>query len=627
MGSPGWYPDPSDAAWQQFHNGQQWTGQRRPTPGAPGTGAPAAGAPAGPAPVPGAPGAPSEPPSGEAPWEQTIARPPSHQPPSPEAAPPWLPQPPAPYPPQQPPMQQPTQQWQQAPPPAFPPPQQQPTQQWQQPAPTQQWGPPQQQWDQPPWAGGPGAPPPKRRKRLPLIIALVVVVVAGLVTGGIFLFKDKNSPSFTYDGQAIDQPDQPLKQAGAVLDSMVKARHGAKNDDTRCYYGVPTSPGGDTKKTDIDHSAWCGPVAFVDGDASKQYVSFPLNRAPAKGGKVTLTAADQPTSTDPQAVPSALQLKRPDNAKAPSGPGGVAIPAPPPADKDSVVTAALGRQTIPAAPKGAAMGTTNGGVSITKLGPVKRYGTGDDARSAPDGQKLIAFQVGGVDDDSGDNVLLDKALTISVDGGSGPKLPAPVDSQPYVVAVPTSAKSVDLVLSDTGIKQTVSLLNGKPGAKNIAVYARSDRTQTLFKSGRFTFRFSQTVVLPNGTEATTQAGSYVATVASLRYSIPSKHATASRTSDALLYIDVGYTVAASPGKDFGFPTNTMTFTPTGGRPIKARNLASSGLIYNVFEVPANLTTGTLQIAGGFSSKFTNTGATYTTTLTAPIKVPVSFPAN
>ncbi|HEY7047764.1 MAG TPA: hypothetical protein VH373_11130, partial [Jatrophihabitantaceae bacterium] len=564
--------------------------------------------------------------------------PPTRQPsapPQPEA-PPWLQQPPAPYPqPQPPPVQPPPFPPQQPPPPPFPPqpgppqqgpyPPQQPTQQWQQP--TQQWVPPQPQWDQPPWAGGPGGPPSKRRKRLPLIIALVAVVVAGLVAGGIFLFKGKHSPSFTYDGQAIDQPDQPLKQAGAVLDSMIKSRHGAKSDDTRCYYGVPRNPAGNAKKTDIDHSAWCGPVAFVDGDPSKQYLSFALNSTPAKGGKVTLTASDKPSSTTPQSVPADLQLKRPDSAKAPSGPGGVAIPAPPPADKNSVVTAVLGKQTIPAAPKGAAMGTTNGGVAITKLGPIQRYGTGDDARSAPDGQKLIAFQVDGTDNDNGDNVLLAKSLTVSVDGASGPKLPDPVDGQPYIVAVPTAAKSVDLVLNDAGVKQTVSLLSGKPGGKNIAVYARSDRTQTLFRSGHFTFRFSQTVVLPNGSEATTQAGNYVATVASLRYSIPSKHATASRTSDALLYIDIGYTVAASPGKDFGFPTNMMTFTPTGGRPIKARNLASAGLIYNVFEVPANLTTGTLQIAGAFRSKFTNTGATYTTTLTAPIKVPVSFPAS
>src|SRR5262249_31326054 len=155
----------------------------------------------------------------------------------------------------------------------------------------------------------------------------------------------------------------------------------------------------------------------------------------------------------------------------------------------------------------------------------------------------------------------------------------------------------------------------KPGARNITVYARSNTSQSVFKSGRFTFRFSQTVVLPDGSQATTQTGSYLATLANLRYSIPSKHATAHSPTNALLYVDVGYTVSQSPGKDFGFPTSMMTFTPTGGRPIKARNLATAGLIYNVFEVPGNMTTGTLRVAGSFTSKFTNTGATYTTTLT------------
>ena len=71
----------------------------------------------------------------------------------------------------------------------------------------------------------------------------------------------------------------------------------------------------------------------------------------------------------------------------------------------------------------------------------------------------------------------------------------------------------------------------------------------------------------------------------------------------------------------------MTFTPSGKGPIRARNVASSGLIYDIFEVPADLTSGTLRISGSFVSKFANTGNSFRTTLAAPITVAVSFPAN
>jgi hypothetical protein len=71
----------------------------------------------------------------------------------------------------------------------------------------------------------------------------------------------------------------------------------------------------------------------------------------------------------------------------------------------------------------------------------------------------------------------------------------------------------------------------------------------------------------------------------------------------------------------------MTFTPAGGASMKARNVAtSSGTLYDVFEVPAELTSGTLRIGGSFTTKFVNAASTYTTTVATPITVPITFPA-
>jgi len=460
-----------------------------------------------------------------------------------------------------------------------------------------------------------------------LIIALVVVVVAGLGVGGFFLFKSDSSPSFTFDGQAIDNPDQPLKQAGTTVESLVKARHGAKSDNTRCYYAVPDQPAPDAKKTDIDHFAWCGPVVFIDGAADKQYLRFQLSSQPAKSGKVAVTPSTQPTSDAPEAVPSSTNLKRPDNAHAPSGAGGLKVPPPPAAAPDTLIATDVGKEAVPAAPSTAVIGGVNGGVTVTKLGPVKRYGTGDDARSTPDSHRLIAFQLDGALGNDGTPANLSRSASVSIDGGAARRLPVGNADQYIVVAVPNAAHAVDLVLADSGIRQTLSLLNGKPAASNIKVLARSHRVDTIGRTSNFTFTFSQPVVFPDGSSGSSQTGTLSVPSAQLYYTIPSKHAKASGPGRALLYIDVGYTVKESPGRDFGFEPAMMTFTPSGKGPIRARNVASSGLIYDIFEVPANLTSGTLRISGSFVSTFANTGNKFRTTLAAPITVRVSFPAN
>lgn len=605
MASPGWYPDPNDASWQQFYDGHQWTGQRRPVgaedpsyePRSPEAAPEAEDDRTNVSPAP--PVAPVQP-------ATTVSQPP----PAAFAPPPGDPA-------QQ---TQPAQQW--GPPP--PPWQQQPPQPQQPPPPQQQWQqPPSGQWDQPPWAMG--APPPRRRNKTPLIIALVVVVVAGLAVGGFVLFGGKKkSPAFTFDGKAIDQPDQALSKADSTINSLVTSRHGAKNKDTRCYFAVPAKPADSAKKTDIDHSAWCGPVLFVDGVADKPYLRFSLNSKDAGGGKVQLTSSDQPASDDPEAVPAGLELKRPDNASAPGGNGGLSVPAPPPADKDVVVSADIGSQSLPAAPPGAAMGTGDGGAILTKLGTVKRYGSGDTARSAPDGEKLIAFTLDGTDDDDGVPSLTSNALSVSVDGGAGRKLPTPAPGQPYVAAVPNSARTVNLVLGSGASAQTISLLNGKPGAKNIKFYARTNREQRLSKSGTVSLHYSAEIVLPDGSGGTSQTGKWTATFARLSYSIPERHAKASGPGQALLFVDLGYTLGSQ--SNIGFDPSIVTFTPKSGHTVRARNLAGAGKIFNVFDVPADMTSGTLHIAGSYTRTFSNANQTYTTTV-SPINIAISIPTS
>src|SRR5439155_16802803 len=143
--------------------------------------------------------------------------------------------------------------------------------------------------------------------------------------------------------------------------------------------------------------------------------------------------------------------------------------------------------------------------------------------------------------DAGDPSFTGSALTISVDGHPGRKLPELVPGQPYVAAVPNSARTVDLVLNG-GTKQTVSLLTGKPGANNIKLYARSHREQAINKSGPVTLNYSQEVILGGGHPGSSESGRYSASIARLSYTIPDKHAKAKGPGQALLYVDVGYTL-------------------------------------------------------------------------------------
>jgi hypothetical protein len=513
-------------------------------------------------------------------------------------------------------------------PPSEPLPSYQP-QAWEQPQP-QPWAQPpqpQQPWERGPWAQPWGQPPPRRRSRVPLIVGLVAVLAAGLSVGGYLLFRGESSPTFTFDGKAIDSPNKPLQQTAAIVRSLVSSRHGAQSKDTRCYYALRAQPTQGAEKSDIDDSIWCGPVLFVDGDPGKQYLRFPLNSQPTNGDKVTLTPSGQPISDDPESVPSGFTLKRPDNATPSSGPGDLSAPAPPPAAANALLATDVGTVTVPSAPHGAMIGSINGGVTLTRLGTVRRYGSGDTARCAPRGSQLLAFRLTGAMGDDGVPADLSSHAKVSINGGAGRRLPNADTDQYLVVAVPNSARSVELVLNDGGYQQTLSLLSGKPGSRNIKVLTRSHRHSDVHRTGSVRFTFSQTVGFPDGSSGTSQTGTFTVDGATLAFSLPTKHVKASSTSKALLYIEAMYTVPQSPGRNLGFPPETMTFTPAGGAPIRARNVATSAdLVYDIFEVPADLTSGTLHIAGSFTEKFVNSSSSYTTAVATPITVPVTFPA-
>jgi hypothetical protein len=468
---------------------------------------------------------------------------------------------------------------------------------------------------------------PRNRTRLIVIGAVVAVaLVAGLVTGGWWLFL-RGGPSLTFQGHPIANPARVLSTAETNLKTVASGRHGVTANDSRCYFAVPKSPAAGAKKTDVDSELRCGPVLFVDGDASQSYLNFGLTNS-ATSGTASLTPSAKPQADTPAALPTEFQLKRPDGKTPPSGSGGLKPPAPPAAAKDALVSADIGSQAVPAAPASAVMGSLTGGISLANLGPVTRYGKGDAARSAPSGQKLIAFKTAGAQGNDGDSTDLTSKATVIVDGGAAQALPARTAAY-YVVAVPADAKTVALTLVDSGITQSLSLLDGKPGSGNIAVLARKNRTVDVTATVPFTFTYSPEVGFADGTGGTSQTATASFTHADLSYIQADvdggTSVTASSPSTAILFLELSYTGTKDKG-EYGFPASLVTFTPSGGAAVAAKNIAGATKDFLVFEVPAGLTTGTITIGGTATLNYADATGTYKESVPTAVTMPFSLPA-
>lgn len=602
MTMPGWYPDPNDPAWLNYFDGQRWTGDRQqattPMPAQPPVQRPAqASADLSDLTMP-------RPASGHAagsalPWSQPTQQPSRYEgqvpfPPGPNQAPPTgqMPQPGQVPPSAQPPLGRSPAPWA--------------AQQDQWVGQQTGWAPQAAEWTPQPGEWGPRGR--RSRRRLPLILTLSLVLVAGLLTGGWFLLHKSKTPQFTFAGKRINQPDTTLSQAEKALNVIVAQRHGAKDADTRCYFATPSAPPKGTRKTDVDTAVRCGPVLFVDGDPHRTYLSFALTSAASEHGSVSAAAASAPISADPSALPDSLTLSRPDG-KTPPNDGGLQVPPPPPAANGALVAAFLTGQSLPDAPRDALMASLRGGVKLTKVGVVKRYGSGDNARSAPAGQRLVAFTYTSVAGQIG-NVSPTRSETgLSVNGHGSRRLPSPAKGQVIVAAVPTGARA-DLVLYLDHIRQTISLPDGKPGPTNLAVLRRSHIDARLSVNKPMTIRFTQ------GGASANLSGRVTATHALIGYWTDDAKHHASSGSKALLWMDFRFRVPNQTDQT-GVDAPLLTIRPSGGAPIRAKDLDRSDKVFAVFEVPATFTRGTVTISGK------EPGSTSITVVT-PVKFTVSI---
>jgi hypothetical protein len=434
----------------------------------------------------------------------------------------------------------------------------------------------------------PETTPRRRRRLLPLAIVGAVAAVAVVAT---VVYVVASQPTLTFDGQEIVEPAGTLESAEDTVAGIVEERHGASNDTTRCYFSLA-----DDQTSDVNEFVRCGPVLFVDGDPDEFYLSFTVEGREADGG-IRLVAADEPDSPDPSGLDRGEVLRRPDDQAPPSGNGGLDLPEPPPAEAGLFEVRRLDGIDLDDPGPDATIVSLGRSYRLAGLAQPERVGRGDDARSPAEGEIFLAvqFEVG-----LGEQVTpTPPEASIQVDADEPRPLPEDVRTAitpvGMLLSVPSDAEAVDLVVTEVGVQQRLSLLTGEPAAQNPSVLRRANRTQALGGTQSMGFTLSQPgFVTENHTVTVT-----VLSVELLWFFGDEGSRHPPDPARAFLVVDVDYVWPAGFEADLGLDTPVWSLALPDGTVVPATNLADDPVNRVVvgFDVSADFTQGTITIAG------------------------------
>jgi hypothetical protein len=296
----------------------------------------------------------------------------------------------------------------------------------------------------------------------------------------------------------------------------------------------------------------------------------------------------------------------------------------PPAGQPNVL-AEVGSAGIPAlrpAPQGSVLGTYGITVKLEASGPIPFFGQDTAAHSAAPGQRLFAFVLDFFAGDAGNTPLHALDVGVSVDGATPRPLhlsDASLSVNQYVVAsVPKPASSIDLVLTDRGITQRMSLITGAARTGVIAVYRRHSLQGTVSTLG-----YAEAMVDEGSGPITTRLQITVSD-ARLGYYVNGRSQHPSSVGTAFLWVDVCYQTLGLVNSTacFGFRGSDLRLTVPGRPPETARNLGDESSSYLVWEVPASFTSGVVTVTGSEVSA----DGRFRMTITKPFSFPVTFDA-
>ena len=348
-------------------------------------------------------------------------------------------------------------------------------------------------------------------------------------------------------------------------------------------------------------------MLFTDGDPERPYLTFSLVADSSVPGSIRLTidsTVGEPDAADPR--PDSL-LVRPDGKQ--PGPVHLTPPQPPAAVGDVLTTASTLRTPLTPAPPGAQMIGQLSGVRLVEYGFVASYDWGDRARRAPAGFRLLAFAT---DQLAGELADRPPDLSVRVDGQE--RGPLTETSDYLVTAVPIRARSVDLVLTDSGLKQSISLLTGRPNGQNPVVTGRTHQAQQLSVTRPIRVR------LKTGAGSGLLGGTLTVQALSLTYWA----ADGSQCGGIdRAWLHVAATVQLDGDRQaYGAEAGLITVELPGSGRLTARNAAADPArgVDDVIDVPASATAGQLSYSGTLS---TSKG---TITVLTPVTIPFVIPA-
>jgi len=440
------------------------------------------------------------------------------------------------------------------------------------------------------------------------VIRLIAVCVLGVLAGaGWLVVSPRHSRTLTSYGRPVSNAGSLLRQTETAMRRLVHARHGVLASGSRCYYAAVTDGLASVDGTAIGDRMLCGPVLFVDGDPSRPYLTYSLQASPAAGDRMRLTVTSPDgdgISADPR--PDG-ELVRPDGQQPPAR-YRLRPPAPPPAIGDVLTTAGtLGNPITPAAASAVMVGQQSG-VRLVEYGFVSEYDWGDRARTAPPGYRLLAFATQSV---PGELAAQPPDLSVRVDGEERGPL---AETSDYVVtAIPRHARQVELVLTDSGLKQSISLLTGRPNAENPVVTLRSHDRQQLDIARAVRVRL----------QTSTGTGVLTGTLTVRQVSLSYWAADGNCPRPDRAWLHVGAVLQLEGDKQpYGAEPALLTVTVPGVGTRRLTNAAADPAtrVDDVADVPASVTGGSLTFAG---SVHTGKG---TLTVLTPVTIPFQIPA-
>lgn len=287
----------------------------------------------------------------------------------------------------------------------------------------------------------------------------------------------------------------------------------------------------------------------------------------------------------------------------------IVVTSSPSAPEELLIRTAAVEGTLTPAASGAELIGRTAGFRLLEYGAVSGYRSGAVSHSAPSGQRLIAFRIAAAPGEAGQSV---PRVSLRIDGVE--RGPLAITGDYIVASVPLAAQDVALVLADGGVRQSISLIDGRP-ADNVVVCTRTHRSASVGSTRTVSIQVRNS----SGATGLTNGVFTLRTVSLSYWAADGSHpASADR---ALLHIQASVRFTGDR-TGYGADPGLLSVTTSDGMNQAVRNAAvdPSAAVDAVAEVPAGLTSGTISYSGSMKS-----GSSTLTVLT-PVSIPFRITA-